>query len=111
MLFLNALLGLGTALAPVLVAVFVGLGIWWGLPLLVAVLLRSCSSQPAAALLARVERRPRPGASRARGLPARFWVFAAFALLYGVVETMNGNWATIYMTTDLGATAPWPRWR
>ena len=38
-LILNALLGLGTALAPVFVAIFVGLGIWWGLPLLVAVLL------------------------------------------------------------------------
>ena len=32
-LYLNALLGLGTALAPVLVAVFVGIGFWWGLPL------------------------------------------------------------------------------
>src|SRR6476620_5222073 len=32
-LVLNALLGLGTALAPVLVAIFVGLGFWWGLPL------------------------------------------------------------------------------
>src|SRR4029450_11735451 len=31
-LYLNALLGLGTALAPILVAVFVGLGWWWGLP-------------------------------------------------------------------------------
>ena len=31
-LTLNALLGLGTALAPVFVAVFVGLGFWWGLP-------------------------------------------------------------------------------
>ena len=39
MLVLNALLGLGTALAPVFVAVFVGLGFWWGLPVLAAVLL------------------------------------------------------------------------
>jgi MFS family permease len=31
-LVLNALLGLGTALAPVFIALFVGLGIWWGLP-------------------------------------------------------------------------------
>ena len=39
------------------------------------------------------------------GLPSRFWVFAAFALLYGVVETTNGNWATLYMTNDLDASA------
>ena len=38
-LYLNALLGLGTALAPVLVAVFLGIGLWWGLPVVVAVLL------------------------------------------------------------------------
>ncbi len=38
-LVLNALLGVGTVLAPVLVAVFVGLGFWWGLPVTSAVLL------------------------------------------------------------------------
>ena len=38
-LILNALLGLGTALAPVFVALFTGLGFWWGLPLCVAILL------------------------------------------------------------------------
>ena len=38
-LVLNALLGLGTTLAPVFVAIFVGLGFWWGLPLLSAILL------------------------------------------------------------------------
>ena len=38
-LVLNALLGLGTALAPVFVAIFVGLGFWWGLPVLSTVLL------------------------------------------------------------------------
>ena len=38
-LMLNALLGVGTALAPVFVAVFVGVGFWWGLPIMSAVLL------------------------------------------------------------------------
>ena len=42
-----------------------------------------------------------PAAGRAR-MPARFWIFAAFALCYGVCETMNGNWASIDMT-KLGA--------
>jgi MFS family permease len=35
-LVLNSLLGLGTALAPVFVAIFVGLGFWVGLPVLAA---------------------------------------------------------------------------
>ena len=37
-LTLNALLGLGTALAPIFATIFVGLGFWWGLPLLMGVL-------------------------------------------------------------------------
>ena len=41
-LSLNALLGAGTALAPLLVAIFIGLGAWWLLPLTVAVALAGC---------------------------------------------------------------------
>ena len=36
-LALNALLGLGTALAPLLIALFTAFGVWWALPLLTAV--------------------------------------------------------------------------
>ena len=41
-LVLNALLGLGTVLAPVFVAIFDGLGFWWGLPLTVAAFCSPC---------------------------------------------------------------------
>jgi fucose permease len=37
--------------------------------------------------------------------PARFWIFATFALLYGVCETMNGNWAVPYLMKHFGASA------
>ena len=102
-LVLNALLGLGTALAPAFVALFVDLGRWWGLPVLVALLITG--------LLAFSLGLPLEAGGAVAGptirtsFPARFWVFAAFALLYGVVETMNGNWATLYMTRHLGASA------
>ena len=43
------------------------------------------------------------------GIPTRFWVFAAFAVLYGIRETMNGNWAQLEMTRQLGPPR-WPRW-
>ncbi len=96
-LVLNALLGLGTALAPVFVAIFVGLGAWVGLPILAAGLL--------VALIAVSARQPlragSPGAASARRrshIPATFWVFAAFAVLYGFCETMNGNWSQIDLT-------------
>ena len=38
-------------------------------------------------------------------IPARFWIFAVFALLYGLCETMNGNWAVPYMAKHFGASA------
>jgi MFS family permease len=100
-LVLNALLGLGTVLAPVFVAIFVGLGFWWGLPVLSAVLL--------ALLILRslpLPLRAESGATAARerrGIPARFWVFAGFAVLYGICETVNGNWSQLDMTRELGA--------
>jgi len=101
---LNALLGLGTALAPVLVAIFVGLGFWWGLPVLSASLL-------AGLLFASLRlplRAAHPATEDARGsggegIPSRFWLFAGFAVLYGVCETVNGNWSQLDMTHDLGA--------
>jgi predicted MFS family arabinose efflux permease len=44
------------------------------------------------------------GEPRPQGpIPARFWFFAAFAVLYGVCETMNGNWSQLDMTTEVGA--------
>jgi MFS family permease len=101
-LVLNALLGLGTALAPIFVAIFVGLGAWVGLPILAAGLL--------VALLAASMRLPlRAGAAdqgterRRAGIPPMFWVFAAFAVLYGFCETMNGNWSQLDLTA-LGIT-------
>jgi fucose permease len=105
-LVLNALLGLGTALAPVFIALFLGLGIWWGLPVLVGALILGL-------LLFSVNQTLNEGATARAAhahngknkFPPRFWIFAAFALLYGVCETMNGNWAVPYMTQHFGASA------
>jgi MFS family permease len=100
-LVLNALLGFGTVLAPVFVAVFDGLGFWWGLPLTSAILLLVL-----VLVSARLPLRTGAGrvaASRARiRVPRRFWMYAGFAVLYGICETVNGNWAQLDMA-DLGA--------
>ena len=104
-LVLNALLGLGTALAPVFVAIFVGLGFWTGLPILAAVLLVGLLL-----VSLRLPLRPRaqPGeesrqaaGSLATGgrIPAGLWLFGAFAILYGFCETMNGNWSQLDITS------------
>jgi MFS family permease len=103
-LSLNALLGLGTVLAPVFVAIFVGLGAWSLLPLLVAALLAGLLLFSMRLPLQIATAAPEPSRGQAH-IPSRFWVFAAFAALYGIVETMNGNWATLYMANDVGAPA------
>ena len=102
-LVLNALLGLGTALAPVFVAIFVGIGFWTGLPILAAALLAGLllvslrlplrpAAQPDAA--------PQPAAgSPGARIPAGLWLFGAFAILYGFCETMNGNWSQLDITS------------
>ena len=102
-LVLNALLGLGTALAPVFVAVFVGLGFWWGLPVLSTLLLAGLVLVSARRPLE--AEAPAAGASDAEpaGIPPRFWLFAGFAVMYGICETMNGNWSGQEMTSQLGA--------
>jgi MFS family permease len=100
-LALNALLGLGTALAPVFVAIFVGLGFWWGLPVLVAVLLVGLLLASSGLPLAVAT--PAGGREERGAIPARFWLYAAFAVLYGICETMNGNWSQLDMTTEVGA--------
>jgi MFS family permease len=101
-LSLNALLGLGTVLAPVFVAILVGLGAWSLLPLLVAVLLIGLLLFSSRLPLQVTARAAQASGGQAH-IPSRFWIFAAFAALYGIVETMNGNWATLYMANDLGA--------
>jgi MFS family permease len=102
-LVLNALLGLGTVLAPIFVAVFDGLGAWWGLPLTSAVLLVVLLVVSAGLPLRAEATRPAAGGRPRARIPARFWVYALFAVLYGLCETVNGNWAQLDMTSELGA--------
>jgi MFS family permease len=101
-LILNALLGVGTTLAPVFVVVFVGYGIWWGLPaaaaIVMIVLLAVSRGVPLKVAAA-------PTATKAAQIPARFWLYAAIALLYGVIETMSGNWAGTFMRSSVQSNA------
>jgi MFS family permease len=107
-LVLNALLGLGTAIAPVFVAFFNGLGFWIGLPLLSACLLAGLMAVSLRLPLNPGSLSPRSSSSASAvvgapavggGVPAGFWVFAAFAVLYGFCETMNGNWSQLDVTS------------
>jgi len=123
-LVLNALLGLGTALAPAFVAAFNGAGFWVGLPILVACLLavviavslrlplnpepaehragQSRSAQPGSAQPGSAQpgsAQPGPVEPAGARLPVAFWLFGGFAFLYGICETLNGNWSQLRLTS------------
>ena len=103
-LALNALLGVGTALAPVLVAIVVGVGAWWLLPVVVACVL--------VITFGVAFKQPLNGPAEAPGnsptpigfgnLPARFWLYAGAVFVYGILETINGNWAMVYLSGERG---------
>jgi fucose permease len=99
-LILNALLGLGTALAPLLIALFVSFSIWWGLPLLLAVALVGLF---AFSYIVSFEQGKEEKGGAVALIPSRFWLFAAFALIYGMLETVNGNWAIVFMKSKMHA--------
>ena len=107
-LALNALLGLGTALAPVLVAIVVALGAWWLLPVVVAciaVLLFGVAYAQPLRLPADKADADRPTSLNWIDLPPRFWLYAAAVFVYGIVETLNGNWAMLYLSSERGVSA------
>jgi fucose permease len=107
-LALNALLGLGTALAPVLVAIVVALGAWWLLPVVVAciaVLLFGVAYAQPLRLHAGSADADRPTSLNWIDLPRRFWLYAAAVFVYGIVETLNGNWAMLYLSSERGVSA------
>jgi len=104
-LTLNALLGTGTALAPLLIAVFLALGAWWLLPMVAAV---GLAGFVAAALRVPLDAGPaaaRGGPARRAALPRRFFFYAGAVLLYGVCETLFGNWSSVYLTGERALSA------
>jgi FHS family glucose/mannose:H+ symporter-like MFS transporter len=104
-LALNALLGLGTALAPVLVAIVVGMGAWWLLPVVVACILVLIFGVALTEPLSASAGTGAPTSISLGNLPRRFWLYAAAVFFYGILETLNGNWATLYLSGERGVSA------
>lgn len=101
-LLLNAVLGVGTTLAPLFIALFTHLGFWWGLPLTLSIALLTLLLSN---LLVKLPEEPLRVAthSHTAKLSALGYMFIAFAFLYGMMETLNGNWVSIYMKNHVGA--------
>lgn len=100
-LALNALLGVGTTLSPVFIALFSHLGFWWGLPLMLSLALLGLLA--AAVKTALPEEHSALSAHHQGHLTTLGRIFIAFAFLYGIIETLNGNWVSIYLRQHMGA--------
>jgi MFS transporter, FHS family, glucose/mannose:H+ symporter len=98
---LHTLLGTGTALAPLIVALLAKAGQWWLLPVAIAVAALGLALLALTQPLRIPAEDDRSAALKAtavvRALPSRSWVWMAFALLYGICETLFGNWGTVYL--------------
>jgi fucose permease len=108
---LHGFLGTGTALAPLIIALLGGGGLWWVLPaglalcltlLLLLALPRRLDNGPEAD---RSRPRDPPHVPKRGALPGGLWLFAAAALIYGMGETIFANWAKIYLHGEIGVSA------
>jgi MFS family permease len=101
---LHTLLGTGTALAPLIVALLVKQFGWWILPgsalILLAVLLAGSFSLPLKGETSDPHKKAvLPEADSL--IPAGIWLFIAVVILYGYCETIFANWAIIYLKNDI----------
>jgi predicted MFS family arabinose efflux permease len=104
---LHAFLGTGTTLAPLLAAIVMRAS-WWILPAGVGAALLGL----AVASLWQPLRTAAAGASAGRAaIPrktaGRLGIYAGTVLLYGICETLFGNWAPLYLHDDAQISAYW----
>jgi fucose permease len=103
---LHSLLGLGTAIAPLLLNAFINHKVWWGDPLLLAltfVLLfiigAGILQKGAFSSVKNTSYKVQP---TWRSVHWLLWIYISIIFLYGICETVFGNWATIYLHHDKG---------
>jgi fucose permease len=101
---LHTISGVGLAFAPALGAAGLGAGAWPAFPVLLLL------ANVVVAVLVERGDLPEPphGAAHHGGGPARsvvLWAFVAIAWLYGVTESVFGNWAIVFLTEERGVAA------
>jgi fucose permease len=100
-LVLNALLGVGTVVAPTLSAIFVGAGIWWALPLSAAAAATVVLAATMGLHVVAAPPKERARSRKAQSRPLPLYIAATF--LYGLIETTNGNWGELEMRRAFAA--------
>ncbi|HVC20064.1 MAG TPA: hypothetical protein VNE16_08310, partial [Vicinamibacterales bacterium] len=97
---LHTLLGAGTALAPVFVTAASG-RTWWWIPAVVGaflLLLAAAGATQPLTIDAAAPSLPSGGPFALLGaISGRLWAFVGLVALYGISETLFGNWAILYL--------------
>lgn len=108
---LYGIMGMGMAAGPLVVGAFIGLGAWWGMPLLIGAVfmlpLFAGMALPMEAAPAATKEDEGTIFALAGELPQRFWIYACALFLYGVCETVFGNWTVIYLHEEKGLSSQW----
>ena len=82
---------------------------WWWIPALVAAVLLLLAIAGSTQPLHIEETAPSLPAGGPfaflRGLSGRMWAFLALVVLYGISETLYGNWAILYLHGERGVSA------
>lgn len=103
---LHSFLGIGTALSPLIFNYFASNNKWWGDPILVAGIFFLLIIAGSLILPEKKVSNRNGGVSRASyNLPMVFWLFVGATFLYGICETVFGNWAVIYLHKGKGLTS------
>jgi len=100
---LHTLLGTGTALAPLLVAVFVTQIGWWLLPaiaLVALIIIFGGSFMLPLKGEKQIEEIPKDISPATSRLPSGVWLFLIIVFLYGYCETIFANWAIIFLNKE-----------
>ena len=102
----HTLFGVGLAGGPLIAAVYIDIGIWFGFPLLLAGLVVMLGL--VALATAMPEEAPAPATAQPERGPIMslvFWLFAGISMLYAFAEGTFSNWAVIYLREGKGLDA------
>lgn len=99
---LHSLLGTGTAIAPLLFNFFMQRQSWWIDPVLLGGLFILFTLLSWSLLDSAHHQKNSSSSSHKEKLGDVFKLFCAMVFLYGICETIFGNWATILLTTERG---------
>jgi fucose permease len=99
---LHTVVGVGLAVTPVLAGAALAVGAWLAVPVLIAVANVALLVAVSRMRLPEVEpRRLDAAPPRPIGVPA-LWLFLGITFLYGVTESVFGNWAVVFLTEERG---------